>query len=668
MKFLLPGLLVFLGAFSARAEEPLYLSFEQRLFLSIAVDTVTSPAARRARLVEAMNGLREEGRQAVEKIRVTSFEQFLDAWRGQWPETNSLSLDLDLILRRKPSLRRSFIAADPALQARVDAYIASQPQKVLRLAQPMIGAALAAVDRDPQRALSDLVESAPAFLQAQSARIEETIGRLMESAFAGSSDPLLRLGMKTVFSRYYSQLGLESKARLATALLGTDLKSDMNGFFSVFLQNSGPQVQKMVQVVARMGTLDPKIAALFKTLENDVKPVPFSQVRDIVAREKGFFDFVSFDEKPLGVGTMAQVHRAVLRRDGRDIPVVVRFLKPGIAARVEEDHRILSVIAAEIDRNPEFQASGVPKLSPLIEEITNTVRAELDVESTIQRQVEAKKAYESTRRAVGVSRQPLLFHFRVPQVYRTADGSQLHVQELVSGRKLETVAEELKPAIPDFSRLLAQETARLWIQEALFGSGFYHSDLHQGNFLIDVRETDITVSLLDYGMSGRLSRDMQEKMLLLSAALSLEKEKLIAEAFLGLSDAGKTKVTTDVLTKAVAEELRDIRAGRKPERGLMEWTAFMMDHGVALSYDLINLNRGAGIIEQMLKETGSAKGFSDISMEQAFKNPVRVAGILLKNGISLKELARLGLSGNPGIKLQTTLGQQPGAVRCEAVF
>lgn len=664
------GCLVLLGGLAARAEE-LTLSFEQRFLLSFALDAATSPPERRTELMVRMAELRAHSAGAVENVAVSSYEEFLKSWRGEWPETDTLSRDIDQIMARKSSLRRAFLASTPALQKRIDAYIAEQPGKVLDLVTPFAAQALNAVGADlasPQ-GLDKLMKEAPTLLAEQSARVEEILGRVMEKAFATAKDPLLRIGMKVVFSRYYSQLSVTSKARLASALLGVNLKSDLNGFFAVFLQNSGPQVQKMVQVVARMGTLDPKLSELFRTLESDVKPVPFSQVREILAKETSY-EFVSFEQKPLGVGTMAQVHRAVLRENGRDVPVVVRFLKPGIAKRVEEDHGILTRIAAELDVNPEFRASGVPKISPLIEEVTNTVRAELDLEATIDRQVEARKVYETTRRAVSENRLPVILNFHVPSVHRIAGHSSLHVQEQVSGRKLEKVVEDMKGSIPDLEKLVARETARLWIQEALFGSGFYHSDLHQGNFLVDVRDTELTISLLDYGMAGKVPRAMQDQMLVLAAALALNKDAAIADAFHGLSDAKKNKIGPEDLRRAVARENAEIRAGRQPARGLIEWTAFMVDHGVALSYDVVNLNRGAAIVDQMMTDAGIDKGFSKVAMELAVRSPVRVMGALLRNGFTMKDLARLGLE-RPNVELSTTKFGAPsagGAVRCEAVF
>lgn len=657
----------------------LYLSFEQRLVLSLALEAATASPSRRSELlmlfVKNYSGENALSSRAVEKVQVTSFEEFLRVWRGSWPETQSLSLDLDYVLRRSPPLRREFVARSPRLQARIDEYRAQQVAQISQLlhahGSDLMHGFFASGGSVAD--LEGLLRSGNDILKGLTSQFERAVGGFMDRAFASSDDPLMRFGLKTIFMRYYSQMGLDSKVRVASALLGIKLNADMTTLFGVFLQNSGPQVQKMLQAVARAGAVDAEVASLFIALERDVKPVPREQVREILARQIAY-KITSFEEKPLGVGTMAQVHRAIVRIDSRETPVVIRFLKPGVAARVEEDHRILKSIALELDDSKEFREAGLPKVAPLIDEATNTVRAELDLDATIENQKLAAKVYAGRVRVVSETGIPFLLHFSAPEVYPPRGATDLHVQAMVKGRSMEKVLEEFKGVAPDLGKHVAVELARLWIREALFGSGFYHSDLHQGNLLADVRDTDVRLSILDYGMAGRVSRQVQENLLAMSSAVAIAKGPVIAKTFYELSTPGEKSPSLAELEREVDEELAQRRREKMAPRTMIEWTAFMIDRGLVLSYDVVALNRGAAGLELMLKSVGSEKTFFSIAMDLGMRHPIRISTTLMRYGFGAQDLIRLGMMPKDGVSqfAPPTMKAPPvdegSAFQCRQIF
>src|SRR5262249_39715928 len=72
---------------------------------------------------------------------------------------------------------------------------------------------------------------------------------------------------------------------------------------------------------------------------------------------------------------------------------------------------------------------------------------------------------------------------------------------------------------PLIYRPLSEELVRLWLKEALLGSGFFHMDLHQGNVLAKIGSDHpmllfqvdglITLNLLDFGMTGLLPPELR---------------------------------------------------------------------------------------------------------------------------------------------------------------
>lgn len=112
-----------------------------------------------------------------------------------------------------------------------------------------------------------------------------------------------------------------------------DLTFEMRGFYL-----------KQAQLVSTQDDFVPKAYMAWAKTTQDSIPSEFSgtQAREYVAsklkEELGFdFDdvFSSFDDEPIGVASIGQVHKAVLRRTGKT--VCVKFLVPGIEQKFRSD-------------------------------------------------------------------------------------------------------------------------------------------------------------------------------------------------------------------------------------------------------------------------------------------------------------------------------------------
>ena len=72
-------------------------------------------------------------------------------------------------------------------------------------------------------------------------------------------------------------------------------------------------------------------------LRADVKPMPFSQVQQVIEQEYGASIqsiFSDIDPEPLGAASIAQVHAATLKDKSR---VVVKVQRPGIQETMSQD-------------------------------------------------------------------------------------------------------------------------------------------------------------------------------------------------------------------------------------------------------------------------------------------------------------------------------------------
>ena len=104
------------------------------------------------------------------------------------------------------------------------------------------------------------------------------------------------------------------------------------------LEGLGPTFIKFGQILSmRPDLIPPEYCDELAKLRSDVKPMPFSLVKDLIEAEcKKNIDevFQNIDPLPLGSASIGQVHKAVLK-DGRE--VVVKIQRPKIKEIMKQD-------------------------------------------------------------------------------------------------------------------------------------------------------------------------------------------------------------------------------------------------------------------------------------------------------------------------------------------
>ncbi|WP_413575033.1 AarF/UbiB family protein [Bdellovibrio sp. HCB290] len=645
-------------AFAVPQDVGLYLSYEQRLATTFALMASGEDSALQEKYLDrGVEYFKKVAELPVATVEVKSFKEFLSAFKGSWPNTHSVALDLDIIVKEAPKARRLFKASSSRVQNQIDSYIEWQQEQLksmnsssggrsptLNPADLAQAAILMQTEAGKKQVRQMFLQHNDQFFQSHLKEFDRIGEKVATSGLAKSDDKVAKIVMETILSEYFSRLSLGSKKLIVSSFLGGDLQTSDMQKFEVMVQNSGPQLQKLLQVVARQGGLDPEMLQIFKRLEDAVRSVPYHQVEQLLMNEKQNYEFTYFERKPLGVGTMAQVHRAKILVNGHRQDVVVRFIKPAIDQRVQEDARILAEVATILDSNPEYLKSGMPKMAPLVADITATVTAELSQEDTVARQKLAATRYnqEVFMKTDGYKN---VVEFHVPEIFAPVGGnSKFMVQEMVFGKKLDKEAKDWQQVAPKLRAGIVEELVRLWGTEALFGSGFYHSDLHQGNFLVRFGEEKVRVSLLDFGMGGQISPKMQQSILLLESALSLQNAELIHRALWDISHKSGNSVSETQFKSLVDAK---VKGGFRTADDVSteEWTKWAMNHGLRLPYDFININRGITILKKQLQDSGSTETLRTLVSTEAVKRPVKILRTLVgKDLLSPWELMKAGVT------------------------
>lgn len=229
--------------------------------------------------------------------------------------------------------------------------------------------------------------------------------------------------------------------------------------------------------------------------------------------------FASFDPVPVASASIGQAHAATLS-DGAEVIIKVR--RPGVVAQVEEDLEILRSLAVAIDRRWEF-AKRIDVIG-LAEEFAATLRLELNY---------LQEARNAERFAENFADDSLV---HIPKIYWDKTTARVLTLERIWGTKVSDLT-SLDSNGVDRSAL-AVRGAQV-ILRMIFEHGYFHADLHPGNFFI---EPNGCFGLIDFGMVGTIDNAAQEHLAGLVLAIMEQDYDRLVDVLLAL---GATKERVD---------------------------------------------------------------------------------------------------------------------------
>ena len=325
----------------------------------------------------------------------------------------------------------------------------------------------------------------------------------------------------------------------------------------------GPAYVKLGQVLSTRPDLLPEtyIQELEK-LQDDVGQIPLQDVHAIIEEELGARMsklFEHFDDEPLGTASLGQVHAAQLR-DGRE--VVVKVQRPNIREQLAEDieyfRELASFLAAHTEVGQRIDMIGI------IQQLERALADELDY------RIEARNA-ASFRRSLAEF--PRILIPRVIEGYTT---HRVLTTERIHGVKIDEVS-PLTRIEHDFHPV-ADDLTRAYLKQITI-DGHFHADPHPGNVFVvladrdnpmtpseakaldrrraprqavtplarmeaqaqataapEPSDVDVRLSLIDFGMTARLSSRLRDQIIRLLMDLADNRGDDAANALIEIGD------------------------------------------------------------------------------------------------------------------------------------
>ncbi|SDR70541.1 AarF/UbiB family protein [Gramella sp. MAR_2010_147] len=316
------------------------------------------------------------------------------------------------------------------------------------------------------------------------------------------------------------------------------------------LKAMGPTYIKLGQLLStRPDLLPDEYLNALANLQDNVSPVPFEEVKEIVEKELGTKiskAFNSFEEKPLASASIGQVHRAELH-SGR--PVAVKIQRPGIAKQFMEDLDTLDELTALAVNH--LESAKTYAIDEVFAELRRILINELDYKKEAQNLKTLKKnlqAYE---------------HLLIPAPVDDYSTSRVLTMEFVSGKKITSLS-PLRQMENDYSELV-EELVEAYLQQ-IINDGFAHADPHPGNIKFT---DDNKIALIDLGMVARFTPQLQENLIELLLAISQSNGEKTAHSLLKMSELTEdsqkkqfSKTVSDVIMESENSLAKDLQTGR----------------------------------------------------------------------------------------------------------
>ena len=262
------------------------------------------------------------------------------------------------------------------------------------------------------------------------------------------------------------------------------------------LQANGGLYIKLGQHISSVILLPKEWTNTMRPLQDQNEPTPLEEIETLFRSETGqtFEEAFSYlDPKPLGVASLAQVHRARDRRTGQLL--AVKMLHPDVERFSAVDMQMVTILVHWVKRVfPEFSFEW------LADEMNRNLPLELDFRHEASNARRAERDFAQYKYTCACFPQ-------VPWVHK-----RVMAMEFIEGCRPDDLGYLAAHNI-DRNRV-SQELSRI-VSQMLYLHGFFHADPHGGNVFIRPRSKNsrsrenFEIVLLDHGLYFEIDEELR---------------------------------------------------------------------------------------------------------------------------------------------------------------
>lgn len=362
-------------------------------------------------------------------------------------------------------------------------------------------------------------------------------GMLKENSGANSGQGQF---MSAVFSKYFSNMASIDQRNMIAASIRYATTQDSEGAqLGALLKGAGPIMQKMLQ---GFNTTD--MAPEMKTALGDMKDslasihpkVITAHLLDMVEKSHGEITNITVN-RSLGAASVGQAFLCTMtKQDGSQQECVVKILRPDVQNRAFREQALFVEASKQV---PGMEVTFAGQLSRIMEELDLRLEAKNVVDGAVYdgslgcealESMKLNPLVEPTANTMVIDKAPgttLAGYIRdtsaqITTIIESANQGDPVEDILDRNKQLEDLYADVKQRQLHLSSLSAA-----WVEEGIFGKGFYHGDLHAGNIMTDAEK----MTVIDFGNATSLTKDQQGSVTRMMCGASVGDSKIFLKSY-----------------------------------------------------------------------------------------------------------------------------------------
>ena len=259
------------------------------------------------------------------------------------------------------------------------------------------------------------------------------------------------------------------------------------------LEQLGPVWIKFGQMMStRRDLFPPLIADQLAMLQDRVAPFDGAKALKLIEQSLGApidTQFDDFNIVPLASASIAQVHTATLKENGRE--VVIKVIRPDILPVIKADMRLIYRLARWV---PRLLPDG-RRLRPreVVADYEKTLLDELNLLREAANAIQLRRNFDQSR---------MLY---VPEIYSDYCSENMLVMERIYGIPISDVVTLEQHGVN--MKLLAERGVQVFFTQ-VFRDSFFHADMHPGNIFVSYEHPEDPQYIgIDCGIVGSLNKE-----------------------------------------------------------------------------------------------------------------------------------------------------------------